>query len=87
MFPIKCKPLFSLMASVVRFELCAVEYLDAYCECVEPVMKAGWLPSLQKFFGFNIAVTKAFALAFDCNIARISDVIFCLLRNTVVVGG
>ena len=86
MFLVKCKPLFSLMASVVRFELCVVEYLNAYSECVEPVMKVGWIPFLQKFYGFNILVTKSFALVFDGNIARISVVRVCLSINTVAIG-
>ena len=46
MFPVKCRPSFSLMVPVVRLELCVVEYLDAYCECVELVMKSGWMPFL-----------------------------------------
>ena len=87
MFPVKCNPSFSLMEPVVQFELYVVEYLDAYNECVEPVMKVGWMPFLQKFYGFNIAVTKAFALVFDGNIAHISDVRVCLSSNTIVVGG
>ena len=87
MFPIKCKPSISLMAPVVRFELCVVEYLDGYNECVEPVTKAGWIPFMQIFFGFNITVTKEFSLAFDGNITCICYAIFCLSSNTVVVGG
>ena len=87
MFPVKCKLSFSLMASVVQFELCVVEYLDAYNECLEPVMKVGWIPFLQKFYGFNIAVTKSFSFAFDGNITHIIDVRVFLSSNTVVVGG
>ena len=87
MFPIKCKPSFSLMASVVRFEVGVVEYLDAYSECVESVVKAGWMPFLQMFFGFNIAVNKEFSLVFGGNISRISDVRVCLSSNTIVVEG
>ena len=79
--------LFSLMALVVEFELYVVEYLDAYNECVELVTKFGWLPFLQKFSGFNFTVTKSFALVFDGNISRISDVRVCLSSNKVFIGG
>ena len=72
---------------MVQLELYVVEYLDAYNECVEPVTKFGWLPFLQKFSGFNFVVTKAFTLAFNCNISHISDVRVCLSSNTIVVGG
>ena len=57
MFPVKCKPSFSLMAPVVRLELCVFEYLDAYGECVEPVTKVGWMPFLQNSSGFMRYVT------------------------------
>ena len=79
MFPVKCNPSFCLMEPVVQFELYVVEYLDAYNECVEPVMKVGWMPFLQKFYGFNIAVTKAFALAFDGNIVGDDNFILILI--------
>ena len=57
MFPVKCRPSFSLMALVVRLELFVVEYLDAYGECVEPVTKVGWMPFLKKFSDFMRYVT------------------------------
>ena len=57
MFPVKCRPSFSLMVPVVQLEPCVVEYLDAYGECVEPVTKAGWMPFLQKYSGFMRYVT------------------------------
>ena len=49
MFPVNCRPLFSLMVLVVQLELCVVEYLDAYIECVEHVTKAGWMPFCKNF--------------------------------------
>ena len=58
MFPINCRPLFSLMVPEVRLELCVVEYLDAYSECVDPVTKAEWIPFLQKYSGFMRYVTR-----------------------------
>ena len=34
-------------------------------ECREFVSRYGWLEFLQKFSGFNMAVSKAFAESFD----------------------
>ena len=58
MFPIKCKPSFSLMASVVRFEVGVVEYLDAYSEGGFPFCKKLLvsISQLVKYFPWHLMV-------------------------------
>ena len=48
------------MAPVSRFELIGDEYLHAALECREVMLRVGWIRFLQKFSGFNVAVSKAF---------------------------
>ena len=55
----------AIMASISRFELMADEYLYAAPECRELVVRVGWLGFLQKFSGFNLAISRAFATSFD----------------------
>ena len=55
----------AIMALVSRFELMGDEYLDASPECRELVVKVRWLGFLQKFSGFNLAVSREFATSFD----------------------
>ena len=49
------------MASVSRFELIGDEYLHAAPKCRELILRVGWLGFLQRFSGFNVAASKAFA--------------------------
>ena len=53
------------MASVSRFEIIGDEYLHAALECREVILRVGWLGFLPRFYGFNIAASKAFAESFD----------------------
>ena len=62
------------MAPVSRFELIGDEYLYASPECREIVSRFGWLEFLQKFSGFNMAVSKAFVELFDGVRAQVGDV-------------
>ena len=55
----------AIMAPVSIFELMGDEYLDATPECHELVVRVGWLGFLQKFFGFNLAISRAFVASFD----------------------
>ena len=55
----------SIMAHVSRFEIMGDEYLDVALECHELVVRVGWLGFLQKFFGFNLEISMAFAASFD----------------------
>ena len=55
----------SIMAHVARFELMGDEYLDAAPEFCELVVKVGWLGFLQKFSGFNLAISREFTTSFD----------------------
>ena len=41
------------------------EYLHVAPECREVIIRVGWLGFLQKFSGFNVAVSKAFAKSYD----------------------
>ena len=66
--------LIATMAPVLRFELIGDEYLDAAPEFCEVVLRVGWLGFLQKFSGFNLAISRAFAASFDGIKAQIGDV-------------
>ena len=57
------------------------EYLDAAPECHELVVKVGWLGFLQKFSGFNLAVSRAFATLFDGMKARVGDIVLQLTQE------
>ena len=78
-----CKTSLSLMVSVVRFEQCRIEYLDAYGEWIEPVTKSRWFPFLHKFSGFNVTVTKTFALSFNGKNAHIGDIYLQLYEQFI----
>ena len=45
------------MAPVLRFELIGDKYLDVAPEFRMVVLRVGWLGLLQKFFGFNLAIS------------------------------
>ena len=62
------------MAPISRSEIIGDEYLDAAPECCEEVVRVGWLGFLQKFFGFNLAISKAFATSFDGIKSQVRDV-------------
>ena len=62
------------MAPVSRSELIGDEYLYVAPECREVMLRFGWLDFLQKFSGFNMAVSKAFAESFDGVPAQVGDV-------------
>ena len=62
------------MDPVSRFELIGDEYLYAAPECREVVSRFGWLEFLRNFFGFNMAVSKAFTEPFDGVHAHVGDV-------------
>ena len=62
------------MDPMSRFELIGDKYLYAATECREIVSRYGWLEFLQKFFGFNMVVSKAFAESFDGVRAHVGDV-------------
>ena len=62
------------MASVSRFELIGDEYLDVVPEFCEVILKVGWLGILQKFSGFNVATSRAFAASFDGVNAQVGDI-------------
>ena len=62
------------MSPVSRFELIGDEHLYATLECREIVSRYGWLDFLQKFSGFNMVVSKAFAESFDGVRAQLADV-------------
>ena len=62
------------MAPVSRFELIGDEYLHVAPEWREVVSRFGWLNFLQKFYGFNMAVSKVFAGSFDGVRAHVGDV-------------
>ena len=53
------------MAPVSRFELIGDEYLHPTPECCEVILRVGCLGFLQRFSGFNVAASKAFAESFD----------------------
>ena len=53
------------MALVSRFKLIGDEYLNSSLECRELILRVGWLGLLQRFSGFNVAASKAFAESFD----------------------
>ena len=61
------------MAPVSRFKLIGDEYLDTSPECREVVVRVGWLVFLQKFSGFNLAISRAFAASFNGIKAQIGD--------------
>ena len=62
------------MASVSRFELIGDEYLDISPECREVILRVGWLKFLQKFSGFSVATSRAFAASFDEVNAQVGDI-------------
>ena len=62
------------MDLVSRFELIGDEYLHAAPECRQVMSRFGWLEFLRKFFGFNMAVSKAFAESFDGVNAHVGDI-------------
>ena len=64
----------AIMAPVSRLELMGDEYLDAAPECRELVVKVGWLGFLQKFSGFNLAISREFATSFDGMKAQVGDI-------------
>ena len=65
----------AIMAPILRFELMGDEYLDAAPECCELVVKVGWLGFLQKFSGFNLAISRAFATSFDGMKVKVGDIV------------
>ena len=71
------------MAPVSRFELIGDEYLDVYLEFHKVVVRVGWLGFLQKFSGFNMAISRAFATSFDGIKAQIGDVKLRLIKEFV----
>ena len=71
----------AIMAHVSRFELMGDEYLDAAPECRELVVKVGWLGFLQKFFGFNLVVSRAFTTSFDGMKAQVGDTVLQLTQE------
>ena len=62
------------MAPILRFEIMGDEYLDASPECCKLVVRVGCLGFLQKFFGFNLAISKAFTTSFDGMKAQVEDI-------------
>ena len=48
--------------------------LDSTPKCREVVIRIGWLGILQKFSGFNLAISRAFVASFDGIKAQIGDV-------------
>ena len=68
----------SIMDPISIFELMGDEYLDAAPECHELVVKVGWLGFLQKFSGFNLAISRAFVTSFDGMKAQVRDIMLQL---------
>ena len=64
----------AIMAHVSRFELIGDEYLDTIPECCKVVLRVGWLGFLQNFSGFNLEISRAFAVSFDGIKAQVGDV-------------
>ena len=71
------------MAPVSRFEIIGDEYLYVASECREIVSRYGWLEFLQKFSGFNMVVSKAFADSFDGVHAQVGDIEIKLSENFI----
>ena len=62
------------MAPVSRLELMGDEYLDTAPECLELVIRVGWLGFLQKFSSFNLEISKAFATSFVGMKTQVGDI-------------
>ena len=71
----------AIMAPISIFKLMGDEYLDASLECHELVVKVGWLGFLQKFSGFNLAVSREFATSFDGMKAQVGDIVLQLTEE------
>ena len=71
------------MAPVSRFELIGDEYLHVAPECREVIIRARWLGFLQKFSGFNVAVSKSFAKFFDGVNAHVGNVELRLTKEFI----
>ena len=62
------------MAPMSRFELIGDQYLHANPEFREVILRVGWIGFLQRFSGFNVAASKAFAESFDGVNAQVGDI-------------
>jgi hypothetical protein len=71
-YPVDC--VFSPMAPVVRIEPNGVQTLLLFDNACEDLENSGWLVFIQKFEGFNLAVTQQFALTFDGCRAKVGDI-------------
>jgi hypothetical protein len=64
----------SSMAPVVRIEPNDVQTLLLFDNAHEYLESNGWLFFIQKFKGFNLAVTQQFSLTFDGCRAKVGDI-------------
>ena len=62
------------MAPVVRAEPNGSQALLMFDSAHGDLEEFGWLPFIQKFYGFNLGVARQFALTFDGCRAKVGDV-------------